>query len=353
VNETLGYAISIVDDPSQAVAELMSRSGVPRAIVLADRNVLARARIVAAAADADLLAFGLGERRKNVRTLARVLREIAALRADRRTLLIAVGGGVATDLFGFAASIYMRGVPFAAVATTVVGMADAAIGGKTGVDFAGAKNALGTFSDPVGVICDLGALETLGRGQLREGLAEVVKAAIITGDDAFARLEALAGTDPRAWPWAEVIAAAVDAKCRIVAQDRREGGIRELLNLGHTFAHAIESASDFSYSHGQAVAIGLRAAGLLGLERGSFPRTDHVRVVALLEAIGLPVRTRGLKARALTEAMRADKKARDGAVRFVVPRAIGDVVYGVVPSSEEIGRVLAALAKRPGEAERP
>jgi 3-dehydroquinate synthetase len=347
-----GYPILVGDDPAVAVRDVLARSGAQRAIVLADRNVAGRAKLLARAAEAPLVLFKLGERRKTLRTVARALEVLLHGGADRRTLVFGAGGGVATDLFGFAASIYMRGVPFAPVATSVVAMADASIGGKTGVDFAARKNLAGTFRDPVAVLCDLGAIETLRRAQLREGLAEIVKAAVIAGEEPFGRLEALAATPLRAWPWDEVIRAAVETKCAIVAGDRLEAGRREVLNLGHTFGHAIESVAKFEIPHGSAVAIGLRAAGLLGLEQGGFAAADHARVVTLLQAIGLPVRVRGLRRRALLNAMRGDKKARDGRLRFVVPSAIGNVRFGVDASDETVERVLDAVAKPPGDGER-
>jgi 3-dehydroquinate synthetase len=275
-----------------------------------------------------------------------VLDGLCAAGADRHTLLIGVGGGVASDTFGFAAATYMRGIAYAHVATSLVAMVDASIGGKTGVNLRGGKNLAGVYRDPVAVFCEVPALQTLPFRSLREGLAEVVKAAIIEGEELFDALETLSPHSFSRWPWATVIAAAVKVKSAIVADDRQEAGIRELLNLGHTFAHAIERASAFRVAHGAAVAIGLRGAGLLALRTGRFSERDHFRVLALLALLGLPLRT-SLEADAIFAAMGADKKRRGGKLRFVLPRAIGDVEYGVECSERTVRWVLARLQRAP------
>jgi 3-dehydroquinate synthetase len=288
----------------------------------------------------------LGERRKRLVTVERVAEALLAAGADRGTLVLGIGGGVASDLFGFTAATYMRGVAYAHVATSLVAMVDAAIGGKTGVDLPGGKNLTGVFADPVAVFCDVGALDTLPFRALREGLAEVVKAAVIEGGGLFEGLETLAAHPFSKWPWPGVVAAAVNVKTAIVAEDRLESGKRELLNLGHTFAHGIERASNYRVMHGAAVALGLQAAGLLALERRTFDRADFLRVLALLALLGMPMRT-SLAPERVFAAMASDKKRRAGKLRFVLPRAIGDVEYGVACGDRAVRGVLARLREGP------
>ncbi len=206
----------------------------------------------------------------------------------------------------------------------------------------------GVFRDPVGVFCDLASLETLPARALREGLAEIVKAAIIAGPAPFAGLEAIAPEPLRDWPWEDVVEDAVLLKCDIVARDREEHGVRELLNLGHTFGHAIEHASGYRVSHGAAVAIGLRAAGMLAIETGRFSEAEEERVYALLRLLKLPVTIDAALAPSdVLRAMQIDKKTRDGEVRFVLPRAIGDVESGVTAPARTVRGVLAGLSARP------
>jgi 3-dehydroquinate synthase len=348
--ETLGYPIVIDSAVEPHLSAFAQARGTRRAVILADANVARRAKSLAAAlSDCGPVAvetFTLGERRKTLRTFGRALRALAAARADRATLVVGVGGGVASDVFGFAAAAYMRGVPYATVSTTLVGMADASVGGKTGVDLPEGKNLAGVFRDPVAVFCDLGALETLPARELREGLAEVVKAAIIAGEEPFARLESLARRPLREWPWEDVIAQALALKCDVVSRDREERGLREVLNLGHTFGHAIELVSGYRVSHGSAVSAGICAAGALALETGRFSPDGQERVVGLLTALKLPAGFAGFRPGSLVRAMRADKKTRDGEVRFVVPRAIGEVETGVTAPGRVIKEVLTQVSTR-------
>jgi 3-dehydroquinate synthase len=347
--DELGYPIVVADDVAPEVARFASKGGYRHAIVLCDEHVAGRARRLARALrpPAKVVGFTLGERRKNLRTLERVLDALAEEGTERTSLVIGVGGGVATDLFGFAAATYMRGVPFVAVATSLVAMVDAAIGGKTGVDLRAGKNLAGAFKDPVAVFCDLGALRTLADREMSEGLAELVKHAIIEGDETFDGLEVLAAHPLRKWPWEEVVSNSLRVKAMIVADDRLERGAREVLNLGHTFGHAIEQASGFRISHGSAVAVGLRAAGLLALRTGRFSSSEHMRVLSLLALLRLPLATPVRDVDRLLRAMSADKKVRDGDLRFVLPRALGDVEFGVKAPARSVRAVLERIGAAP------
>ena len=323
-----------------------------RFVVVCDENVADRARELTRGLSGrlDVLPFALGERRKTLATVQEVLEALVRCGADRTTTVIGVGGGVASDLFGFAASIFMRGVAYVHVATSLVAMVDAAIGGKTGVDLPAGKNLAGTFHDAVAVFAWVDALRTLPYRHVREGLAEIVKAAIIEGEDLFERLEILAPHPFARWPWETLVANAQQVKVAIVNDDREERGIREVLNLGHTFGHAIEQASHYRVSHGAGVSIGLRAAGLLALATGRFSRADHLRVLTLLTLLGMPVSTQQ-RPQSMFASMQSDKKKRGGRLRFVLPRSIGDVEYGVRVADNAVHRVLDRLTSPPGSNE--
>lgn len=350
VNDDLTYPIVVAPDIRVFAHSLVKDRQFRRFVVLCDANptVVALARRVIRGVPG-LLAFvpvPLGERRKRLSTVEAVLERLLLASTDRETLVLGVGGGVASDLFGFAAATYMRGVPYAHVATSLVAMVDAAVGGKTGVDLAGGKNLAGVFSDPIAVFAPTEAIDTLPFRHVREGLAETVKHGIIEGGDLFDALEELAAHPFSQWPWPAVIAASIKVKTMIVADDRTERGARETLNLGHTFAHGIERASDYRISHGAAVSLGLRAAGLLALALHRFDRSDHLRIVTLLALLRLPM-IMPLAPKAVLAAMQADKKKRDGRLRFVLPNAIGDVEYGIHASERTVLDVLAHLARSP------
>ena len=351
--EELGYPVVIAERAAPHVAEFARAKGYRRRIVLCDRNVLERAERIARALGrgTPVLDFALGERKKTLAVAGLVLEALAAERADRETLLVGVGGGVAGDLFGLVAALYMRGVPFVNVATSLVAMVDASVGGKTGVDLRAGKNLAGVFRDPQAVFCDIEALATLPERHLREGLAEVVKHAIIEGGDAFEALETLAPHALRKWPWETVVADSLRIKAMIVGDDALEAGARATLNLGHTFAHAIEQVTGYRTSHGEAVAIGLRLAGLLALRTGRFSPAEHLRVLSLLALLRLPMNVPAGEVDALYAAMGSDKKARAGQLRFVLPRAIGDVEYGIAAPARTVRSVLERARQGPGAAE--
>jgi 3-dehydroquinate synthase len=341
--------IVVEESAREPLRQFMRDRHITRYAVLCDANVLTYARSLTNGIPGRLalLPFALGERRKRLATLETVLEALVNSGADRTTTLLGVGGGVASDLFGFAASVYMRGVPYIHIATSLVAMVDAAIGGKTGVDLKAGKNLAGTFSDPIAMFAHVDALRSLPYRHLREGLAEVVKHGIIEGNDLFEALETLAPHAFRRWPWETVVRDAQEVKRAIVGDDRLERGIRETLNLGHTFGHAIERASDYRVSHGAAVSIGLRAAGLLALRTGRFSREAHLRVITLLTLLRMPLWTRQPASRVF-DAMAADKKKRAGKLRFVLPREIGDVEYGVVVPERSVRAVLERITQPPG-----
>ncbi|MGH7736949.1 MAG: 3-dehydroquinate synthase [Candidatus Tyrphobacter sp.] len=346
LREDLGYPVVVAEDAVPSARRAIAARNVPF-VVLCDENphvVAVGNRLHGARA---ILPVALGERRKRLNTIERVLDALARAGLERGGLVVGVGGGVASDLFGLSASLYMRGVPYLHVATSLVAMADAAVGGKTGVDLGAGKNLAGTFSDPIGVFAHVQGLRTLPLRAVREGLAEIVKAAVLRGGEFFETIEELAPHRLAAWPWPLLIGYAVSVKCEIVARDRRERGERALLNLGHTFGHAFERASAYRITHGAGVALGLRAAGLLALELGRFSQRDHLRILTLLSLLKMPLRT-SVEAEDALAAMQHDKKRRDGAMHFVLPDAIGRVRYGVKAPLRAVRSVLRLMRDVPG-----
>lgn len=265
-----------------------------------------------------------GEEYKNIETVKEIWRRLQELGFTRKSLLIGLGGGVITDIAGFVASTYMRGTMLGLVPTTLLAQVDAAIGGKTGVNFNG-KNMVGTFYLPDFVLVAHETLSTLPREELLNGMGEVVKYGILSRD-VYSLLKDLRSVEELD---AALVKACVSVKMRVVSEDFRESGARRVLNLGHTTAHAIEKLSDYRIRHGQAVSIGLRVAAKVGEELYGF---DSGKVEELLERFGLPTRLPFEPDDVLRE-MRLDKKAWYGRLTFVVPVEIGDVVVEEVDES--------------------
>jgi 3-dehydroquinate synthase len=275
------------------------------------------------------------ESAKNLRTVELLARELVKAGADRNALLIAVGGGVVGDVAGFVAASYLRGIALVHVPTTVVAQVDSSIGGKTGVNLPEGKNLVGAFYPPRVILSDPEMLRTLPQREFRGGLAEVIKHAVIADTAMFAYLEAniekLDGRNRAALEYLIPRNAAI--KAQVVTRDERESGLREILNFGHTFAHALESVTHYKrYQHGEAVAWGMMAAALLGHEIGVTRVNDCSRIVSLVRRMGpLPPWPR-VSTRTLIDAMASDKKARAGKLRFVLTPRIGKAAsYDNVP----------------------
>ena len=249
----------------------------------------------------DTVLIGLGESVKTMQTVEMIYRRFIELGVDRSTFVLAVGGGIVTDVAGFAASTYMRGVKFGFVSTTLLGQVDASVGGKNGVNVDGYKNMAGTFTQPQFVICDPALLRTLPEREFRAGLAEVVKAADLLSD---------------------AVSAAIRVKADIVERDERESGDRRKLNLGHTLAHAIEKASN-RMNHGEAVAVGTALIAGAAVKLGALTQADCDRIVNVLTALGFDL-TPPVEVKRLLKEVGKDKKNEDGMLRIVLPVGIGD-----------------------------
>lgn len=261
--------------------------------------------------------FPAGEAHKTLETWGGLLRFFAESRLTRSDLVVALGGGVTGDMAGFAAAAYLRGVDYAQLPTTLLAAVDSSVGGKTGVDLPEGKNLAGCFYQPVAVLCDTDALSTLPAAQYRAGMAEVIKYGLL-GDEAF--FNAL--SQPEAFSQEALIARCVAMKRDIVERDEREGGLRRLLNLGHTVGHAVEQCSCFSVSHGEAVAMGMAAVTRAAVKRGLCAAETLPRLLALLERHGLPTEL-NYRAEALAAAARSDKKMSGGTLHLIVPERVG------------------------------
>jgi 3-dehydroquinate synthase len=267
-----------------------------------------------------------GEAHKTLDTVSRVLDVLVANRFGRDAVIVALGGGVVGDTAGFAAACYQRGIAFVQAPTTLLAQVDSSVGGKTGVNHRGGKNLIGAFHQPVAVIADTAVLATLPARELSAGLAEVIKYGVIRDAAFFAWLEqnmdALRCLDTQALGYA--VRRSCEIKADIVARDEREQGERALLNLGHTFGHAIEAATGYGqWLHGEAVGAGMLLAVDLAVRMQRCTADDARRVRALVECAGLPTAIGGLAAATLRDYMRIDKKTAAGRVRLVLPRGIG------------------------------
>jgi 3-dehydroquinate synthase len=267
-----------------------------------------------------------GESHKTLVTVSRMLDVLVANRFARDATVLALGGGVVGDMAGFAAACYQRGVAYVQVPTTLLAQVDSSVGGKTGVNHPGGKNLIGAFHQPAAVIADTDTLKTLPPRELRAGLAEVIKYGLICDEALFGWLEqnmdALLAHDAAAL--SHIIRRSCEIKAEIVGRDEREQGDRALLNLGHTFGHALESTTGYTrWLHGEAVGAGLLMAATMSRESGLL-QADYVeRLRRLLVRTGLPTEARDLGADAVLEHMRIDKKVKSGRIRLVLLRSIG------------------------------
>ena len=326
--------------------------------LVTDRNVaahyLAPVRAALGLAEAQCLVLPAGEAQKTFDNAGRVLDWLLESRLARDGLLVALGGGVIGDLAGFAAAICQRGIDFLQVPTTLLAQVDSSVGGKTGVNHARGKNLVGAFHQPRAVVTDLDTLRTLPRRELLAGLAEVIKYGLLGDVAFFAWLEE--NLDPLLALQPDATATAVERCCamkaRIVAQDERESGPRALLNLGHTFAHAIETHVGYEgWLHGEAVAVGLRLAADLSHRLGWLPADDAARCARLLQRAGLPVRApAGLDPARFLELMGHDKKVQAGRLRLVLLRALGEAVVTADFDPAALRATLAGAAAPDGGA---
>jgi len=289
-----------------------------------------------------------GEEAKSWQTLNRVFDALLAARCGRDTLVVALGGGVVGDLAGFAAAVYQRGVPFVQVPTTLLAQVDSSVGGKTAINHDAGKNMIGAFHQPQAVISDVATLDTLPERELRAGLAEVIKHGLALDAPFFAWLEQnverVLARERAALVYA--VRRCCELKARVVAADERESGERALLNLGHTFGHAIEAAAGYgSWLHGEAISAGMVMAAELSALMGHLKKNEVSRVRDLLRRAGLPVAGPALAPERLVELMAVDKKAAKGKTRFILLSAVGRAALPVEVEPRLVREAIVAAAQ--------
>ncbi len=352
------YAIKVGDGLlSRLGAECARLKLGQRCAVITDSNVgkfFAKAALKSLSAsgfEPVLITVPAGEKSKRIAVVEKCYDQLAAHRLERKSFIVALGGGVVGDLAGFVAATYLRGLPFVQAPTTLLAQVDSSVGGKTGVNLRAGKNLVGAFYQPQLVLCDLDALKTLPRREYVSGLAEIIKYGIIYDAILFAQLERnlpkLLQRD--AATLAAVIARCCEIKADVVSQDETESGLRAILNFGHTLGHAIENSSGYGkFLHGEAIAVGQVAAArlsrqILGLSSGEVERIEKIFVQA-----GLPVKIQlnPVQRKKLFAAMMLDKKVSAGEIKFVLAKKIGKVVWGQMVASDLIEKVLATDADR-------
>ena len=322
-----------------------------RCVVITDRNVARRygrkcvATLKAGGFQPILITVPPGEPAKSLKVVQSCYDQLAKHRIERKSFVVALGGGVVGDLAGFVAATYLRGVPLVQVATTLLAQVDSSVGGKVGVNLKAGKNLVGAFYQPRVVLCDIDALRTLPAREFRAGLAEVIKYGIIYDAALFERLEAdmdrLLAKEPDVL--GAVVARCCEIKAEVVSQDETEGGLRAILNFGHTIGHAIEAISGYrKYLHGEAISIGQVAAARLSATHSGLAKSDVERVGALFNRAGLPteIKLSRPKLHQLHKAMLLDKKVSEGEMKFVLAERIGKVHWGQSVPLSSIERVL-------------
>jgi 3-dehydroquinate synthase len=317
---------------------------VTNAIVAAHHLAPLRNSLTSRGIAVDVVLVPDGETHKSWATLEDIIARLLELRVDRATTLIALGGGVVGDLAGFAAAICLRGLPFVQIPTTLLAQVDSSVGGKTGINHPLGKNMVGAFWQPRAVLIDVDCLRTLPQRELKAGLAEVIKYGAIRDAALFGWLEAnvarLVAGDTAALEHA--IHESCRIKAEIVSADERESGERALLNFGHTFGHAIETAQGYgAWLHGEAVAAGMVIASRLSERVCGLPVNDADRIARLIAACDLPASPPKITTERWLELMRHDKKAQDGHIRFVLLDAIGRASVRADVSTDQLGSALA------------
>lgn len=345
-----GYDIAITTGETPALGRFAhERCRGTLAFVVTDEHAAIHAHPAADALEkvgyqASVESLPAGEIHKSLDTASRLYDRLADLRADRQSLIVALGGGVIGDVSGFVAATYARGLPLLMVPTTLLAMVDSSVGGKAAVNHPKGKNLIGAFHQPIGVWIDTAALSTLPDREYKSGLAEVVKYGMGLDGEFFSYLEthadAIARRDPEAVRY--IIARSCRIKADVVEKDEREEtGQRMILNYGHTFAHAFETAAGYGHwLHGEAVAAGMRCAGRLAERRGLISRDVTLRQDRLLHMLGLPISQHPWSVADLIRVMQSDKKAQDGKLRFVLTCRLGEAAVFDDVTVDEISRAL-------------
>jgi 3-dehydroquinate synthase len=347
-----GYEIKIAPGLLSLLGKECARLNLGnRCAIISDSNVAprfakaAQSSLAAAGFDSILITVRAGETAKNLDIVHSCYDQLAKHRLERKSFIIALGGGVVGDLAGFVAATYLRGIAFVQVPTTLLAQVDSSVGGKVGVNLKAGKNLVGAFYQPKLVLCDLDTLKTLPDREYRSGLAEVIKYGIIRDAKLFARLERdmpkLLQRETKSL--APIIARCCEIKSEIVGQDETENGLRAILNFGHTIGHGLEAISGYGkYLHGEAISIGQIAAAELSSRVLGFPQSDVEKIRNLFQRAGLPVQVNlnAAQRKRLFSAMRLDKKVSGGEIKFVLAEKIGNAVWGQRVSDDLISDAL-------------
>ncbi len=279
-----------------------------------------------------VLTLKVSEKSKNLQTVEKILKFLQKNGADRKSVLVVIGGGILGDIGSFAASVYMRGIPYIAVPTTILSAIDSSVGGKTGVNFNHKKNFIGSFYQPESVWVDTGFFTTLPKSEVNCGLGELMKYGFLSSKNFFSEISRYlqSDRDTSSLQFQSIVKKCIRIKAEIVAKDEKETGPRKLLNLGHTFAHGIESLLDFKVKHGEAVAAGLLFMVMLSHETGMIKHSTNEQFIQYCRLLNLPAGIKKLSVLPLIKAMRGDKKNVKGEFRFVLVREGGKVDYDVI-----------------------
>lgn len=350
------YEIAIAPSGIDQLGEHMTGFSSGKKVLLVSNPMIfkhygerAVASLVAAGFEVTRCTLPPGERYKTLNSVQKIYDTALENRIERSSTMVALGGGVIGDMTGFAAATWLRGINFVQVPTTLLAMVDAAIGGKTGVNHPQGKNLIGAFHQPRLVLIDPEVLKTLPMREFRAGMAEVIKYGVIWDANLFAEMEQSKHLNQIRYVKPELIDSILTRSCQakadVVSKDEKEAGLRAILNYGHTIAHAVESLTGYRVvNHGEAVAIGMVAAGQIAVELGMWPKEETERQYALIEKAGLPTKLpAGVDIEAIIEALQLDKKVEAGKVRFILPTQIGVVTITDQVPSDTIRQVLQGM----------
>ncbi|HAZ43385.1 MAG TPA: 3-dehydroquinate synthase [Cyanobacteria bacterium UBA11369] len=333
------YDIAIAPNNLEKLGEMMRSLKLGKKVLLVSNPAIFRhygekaiASLNSAEYDVTTCILPAGEQYKTLTAIQKIYNTALENRLERSSTMVALGGGVIGDMTGFAAATWLRGINFIQVPTSLLAMVDAAIGGKTGVNHPKGKNLIGAFYQPKLVLIDPQVLNTLPPREFRAGMAEVIKYGVIWDAELFESLEASKRLDQFRYISQELLQQILNKSCQakadVVSKDEKESGLRAILNYGHTIGHAVESLTGYKLvNHGEAVAIGMVAAGQLAVHLSMWDKTDAERQDALIKKAGLPTQLpAGLDIEAVIDTLQTDKKVKDGKVRFILPTRIGEVI---------------------------
>ena len=347
------YDICFTDSFLSLADELKKINAPKKLLIVTDTNVEklyadeVSAVLSGAGFDCNIHAFPAGEENKTMDTILGICGACLENGLDRKSMIIALGGGVVGDMAGFAAAIYMRGIRFVQVPTTLLSQSDSSVGGKTGIDFMDSKNILGAFHQPKLVYINVSTLKTLPEREFVSGMGEVIKHGIIKDSEFYAfvknNISLIRSLDSSTL--IKMSKRNCQIKASVVEQDERESGLRAILNFGHTIGHAAESALNFSMTHGECVGLGMLAVCHIAKERGLISQTDAFDIEAVIESYGFKIKTKLPDASVICSYMTKDKKKADGKLGFVLPVRIGEVIRTSDVTEEEIIKAIEYISQ--------